>query len=71
MSICGRIGFASKQIDLSNAFAGQNVGIREEDDGIWQVSFMHHKIGYFKLDTCRVEPVENPFGAKVLTMCSV
>jgi len=29
---------------------------------------MHYDIGYFDLDTCRVEPVDNPFGAKVLTM---
>jgi hypothetical protein len=28
-------------------------------------------VGYFDLESCRVEPVDNPFGPKVLTMCSV
>jgi putative transposase len=49
-------------------FAGQKVGMKEEADGIWQVSFMRYEIGYFDLETCRVEPVNKPFGPKVLTM---
>jgi hypothetical protein len=43
----------------------------DEASGIWQVSFMHYEIGYFDLETCRLEPVQNPFGAKVLTMSAV
>ncbi|HUN94393.1 MAG TPA: hypothetical protein VMU33_20240 [Burkholderiaceae bacterium] len=43
----------------------------EENNGIWQVNFMHYEIGFFDLETCRLEPVENPFGAKVLTMSPV
>jgi len=35
------------------------------------VSFMNYEIGYFDLDTRRVEPVDNPFGPKVLTMSPV
>jgi len=68
---CGRICFGPKKVNLSTVLAGQKVGIREEDNGIWQVSFMQYEIGYFDLDTCRLEPVENPFGAKVLTMSPV
>jgi len=68
---CGRICMGPKKVNLSTVLAGQKVGIREEDNGIWQVSFMHYEIGYFDLDTCRLEPVENPFGAKVLTMSPV
>jgi len=71
VSTCGRICFASKKINLSQVFAGQKVGVKEEGDGIWQVSFMNYEIGYFDLDTCRVEPVDNPFGPKVLTMSPV
>jgi hypothetical protein len=26
--------------------AGQKLGIREVDDGIWLVSFMHYDLGY-------------------------
>jgi putative transposase len=33
---------------------------------IWLVTFM----GYFDDETCRLEPIENPFGSKVLPMCS-
>jgi putative transposase len=47
------------------------VGIREEEDNIWLVSFMQYDIGYFDFDTCRVEPMANPFGPKVLTMSPV
>ncbi len=57
-----------KKVNLSQVFAGQNVGVREEEDNIWLVSFMQYDIGYFDLDACRVEPLENPFGPKVLTM---
>ena len=68
---CGRICIGRKKINLSTVFAGQKVGVREEEDGIWQVSFMDYEIGYFDLDSCRIEPVANPFGPKVLTMCPV
>ena len=53
VSACGRIFFACKKINLSQAFAGQKVGIKEEEDGIWQVRFKDYEIGYFDLDTCR------------------
>ena len=71
VSRCGRICFATKKVNFSTVFAGQKVGIKEEDDGIWQVSFMDYEVGYFDLESCRVEPVDNPFGAKVLTMSPV
>jgi putative transposase len=47
------------------------VGIKEEDDKIWLVSFMDYDIGYFELETRRVEPLDNPFGPKVLSMSPV
>ena len=68
---CGRICVDTKKINLSQVFAGQNVGIKEEEDNIWLVSFMQYDIGYFDLEACRVEPVQNPFGPKVLTMSPV
>jgi putative transposase len=33
----------------------------------WRVTFMQYDLGYFDDETCRLEPIENPFGAKVLT----
>jgi len=44
------------------------VGIRQVDDRIWQVSFMDYGLGYFDMETGRLDPGPNPFGPKVLTM---
>jgi len=37
---------------------------------IWLVTFMHYDLGYFDDEVGRLEPIENPFGSKVLPMCS-
>lgn len=68
---CGRICLKGKKINLSIVFAGQNVGIKEVGDNIWLTSFMGYDLGYFDEQTCKLEPLENPFGAKVLPMSSV
>ena len=65
---CGRICFGNRKINLSTVFAGQNVGIKQVGDQIWLVSFMHYDLGFFDDESCRLEPAENPFGAKVLPM---
>jgi hypothetical protein len=41
---------------------------REVHDDIWLVSFMDYDLGYFDLETRVLEPLENPFGPKVLPM---
>jgi hypothetical protein len=43
--------------------------VKQVSDRIWLVSFMDYDLGYFDDETCRLEPIENPFGAKVLPMC--
>jgi putative transposase len=30
-------------------------------DRIWLVTFMDYDLGYFDDETCRLEPIENPF----------
>ena len=65
---CGRICLGKKKINFSTVFAGQAVGIKEVHDDIWLVSFMDYDLGYFDLETRVLEPLENPFGAKVLPM---
>jgi hypothetical protein len=40
----------------------------EVHDDIWLVSFMDYDLGYFDLETRVLEPLENPFGPKVLPM---
>jgi putative transposase len=65
---CGRICMERKKINLSTVFAGQNVGVKQLSDRIWLVSFMHYDLGFFDDETCRLEPLENPFQARVLPM---
>jgi putative transposase len=64
---CGRICLGRKKINFSTVFAGQAVGITEVHDDIWLVGFMDYDLGYFDLDTRVLEPLENPFGPKVLS----
>ena len=35
-----------KKINISHVLAGQKLGIKEVDDGIWLVSFMRYDLGY-------------------------
>jgi putative transposase len=67
---CGRICFKGRKVNLSHVFAGQNVGVTQVSERIWLVTFMQYDLGYFDDETCRLEPIENPFGPKVLPMCS-
>ena len=64
----GRICLGKKKINFSTVFAGQAGGIKEVHDDIWLVSFMNYDLGYFDLETRVLEPLENPFGPKVLPM---
>jgi putative transposase len=63
---CGRICFRGRKVNLSHVFAGQRVGVTQVGEHIWLVTFMHYDLGYFDDETCRLEPIENPFGPKVL-----
>lgn len=61
---CGRICLHRKKINLSKSLAGQAVGVREVENGIWLVSFMRYDLGYVDLEEKTLQPLENPFGAK-------
>jgi putative transposase len=63
---CGRICFQGQKVNLSQVFAGQNVGVTQVGERIWLVTFMHYDLGYFDNETCRLEPIDNPFGPEVL-----
>ena len=65
---CGRLCLFRKKINLSTSLAGQAVGIKEVDDGIWLVSFMQYDLGYIDLEEKTLQPLDNPFGPKVLPM---
>ncbi len=71
VSQCGRVCDRGLKVSLSRAFAGQDVGIKEVEDGIWVVSFLDYDLGYFDEKNKRVEPVDDPFNKKVLPMSPV
>jgi hypothetical protein len=50
VTACGRICLHRKRIHISTVLAGQSLGIKEVDDGIWLASFMHYDLGYFDLE---------------------
>ena len=58
----------ARRINISTVLAGQRVGIKEVDEGIWIVSFMHYDLGYIDLEQKTLQPLDNPFGARLLPM---
>jgi hypothetical protein len=50
-----------KKINISIVLAGQKHGIKEVDEGIWRVSFMHYDLGYFDLEQT-LQPLDNTSG---------
>jgi hypothetical protein len=67
VTCCGRICIYKKKINLSTALAGQAVGIKEVDDGIWLVSFMDYDLGYIDLEEKTLQPLNNPFGPRAIS----
>lgn len=65
---CGRICFKGRKINLSHVFAGQPVAVRQVEDRVWLVSFLTYDLGYFDDESCRLEPINNPFGSAVSPM---
>jgi len=66
--------FHDKTIVVTHCAAASVWGTRkinfskEVHEDIWLVSFMDYDLGYFDLETRVLEPLENPFGPKVLPM---
>jgi transposase InsO family protein len=68
VTACGRICLHRKKINISTVLAGQRLGIKEVDDGIWLVSFSHYDLGYFDLEQRTLQPLDNPFGPRLSPM---
>lgn len=68
VTACGRICMMRKKINVSTVLAGQRLGIREVDDGIWLVSFMHYDLGYIDLEQRTLQTIDNPFGTRLSPM---
>ena len=67
VTACGRLCLHRKRINISTVLAGQKLGIKEVDEGIWLVSFMQYDLGYFDLEQKTLQPLDNPFGPKPVT----
>jgi hypothetical protein len=65
---CDRLCVYRKKINLSVSLAGQAVGVKEVEPGIWLVSFMSYDLGYIDLEEKTLQPLDNPFGPKVSPM---
>jgi hypothetical protein len=44
VTACGRLCLHRKRINISIVLAGQKLGIKEVDEGIWLASFMHYDL---------------------------
>lgn len=53
------------RVFVSTALAGQPVGISEQDEGIWKLSFRQYEFGYFDLECKKFEQAVNPFAIHV------
>src|SRR6476620_1003279 len=68
VTACGRICIYRKKINVSTVLAGQRLGIKEVDEGIWLVSFIDYDLGYIDLEQRTLQPVDNPFGPRLSPM---
>lgn len=68
VTACGRICMHRKKINISTALAGQRLGIKEVDDGIWLVTFMRYDLGYIDLEQRTLQTIDNPFGTRLSPM---
>ena len=68
VTACGRICMHRKRINVSTVLAGQRLGIKEVDQGIWIVSFMSYDLGFIDLEQKTLQPLDNPFGPRLSPM---
>ncbi|AMN47732.1 integrase [Steroidobacter denitrificans] len=68
VTACGRICLHRKKINVSTVLAGQRLGIKEVDEDIWLVSFMHYDLGYIDLEQRTLQTIDNPFGTRLSPM---
>jgi transposase InsO family protein len=68
VTACGRICMLRKKINISTVMAGQRLGLKEVDDGIWVVTFMAYDLGYIDLEQKTLQPIDNPFGTRLSPM---
>jgi transposase InsO family protein len=68
VTACGRVCMHRKKINVSTVLAGHRLGLKEVDDGIWLLSFMHYDLGYIDLEQRTLQTIDNPFGTRLSPM---
>jgi hypothetical protein len=68
VTACGRVCMSQEKINITTVLAGQKLGIKEVDDGIWLVSFMHYDLGHIDLEKRTLQTIDNPFGTRLSPM---
>ncbi len=68
VTACGRICMHRKKINISTVLAGQRLGIKEVEEGIWLTSFMNYDLGYIDLEQRTLQTIDNPFGTRLSPM---
>jgi len=59
---------APQEVQHLNRAGSTKLGIKEVDDGIWLVSFMHYDLGYIDLEQRTLQTIDNPFGTRLSPM---
>ena len=67
VTACGRLCLHRKRINICTALAGQNLGIREVDDGIWLVTFMLLRSRIFRPGAENLATPRQPVRHEVVT----
>jgi hypothetical protein len=49
-------------------FTSEILGIKDVDDAIWLVSFMHYDLGYIDLEQKTLQTIDNPFAPRLSPM---
>jgi hypothetical protein len=57
VTACGRICLHRKKINISTVLAGQRLGIKQVDEGIWIVSFISYDLGFIDLEQRTLQPL--------------
>jgi len=65
VTACGRICMHRKRINVSTVLAGQRLGIKEVDEGVWIVSFMSYDLGFIDLEQKTLQPLERPLHCRL------
>jgi transposase InsO family protein len=64
----GVIALHGRAVFIASVFGGQRLGLREVDNDVWLVSFMHYDLGYIDLEDCKLQTIDTPFGSRVSPM---